>query len=113
MSRVAELHQGLLQAGLPVVGVALVDATPPAKVRIDFAADATAEQRARAEAIAAGFDWRKRNARPLDALVRDVERLPPNDRQRLVDLVLAETLQSRPDFATRNGIALEGDEPEA
>lgn len=113
MSRLTELHESLLRAGLPVVGVALVEPTPPVKVRLDFAAEATAEQRAEAEARAASFDWRKRQPRPLADLVADLERLPPAERQRLVDLVLAETLRGRPDFASRHGIALEGDEPEA
>ncbi len=113
MARLTELHESLLRAGLPVVGVALVDPTLPVKVRIDFAAEATAEQRAAAEALAAAFDWRKRRPRPAGDLVADLEQLLPTERQRLVNLVLAETLRSRPDFAIRQGIALEGDQPEA
>jgi hypothetical protein len=54
MSRVTDLDEAIKAAGVPIDGVARLN---NGTVRIDFAAEATDEQRTQAQAIAAGWDW--------------------------------------------------------
>lgn len=58
MKNIAELHEAIQAAGIHIVGLSGTTNT-----RIDFAEDATAEQRAAARAIVDGWDWEDREAK--------------------------------------------------
>lgn len=103
------LYRQIRGAGIPIDGVSGISSTT---YRIDFRPEATAPQRAQANSIAQTFDWRRRRNRPYNDLVADINALSVADRQRLINLVLADFLREHPNFAIRFGINVDGEEPE-
>lgn len=100
------LLEALLAAGLPVVAV--TGAAPDWVVRL--APGASVAQQAQAEAIAAAFDARPRRPRSPGSIAQDIARLRPQDRETLINRVLAETLRANPDLAVALGIPVPGEE---
>jgi len=111
MSKIAELD-AQLQAICPMNGcVRFNDGT----VRIDFKPEATAEQRATAQAIADAFDWRPRKPRTVAAVYQAVQRLTAADQSKLfaafITLAIVDNPQRAKDVMTKLNIPIvEGDE---
>ena len=78
-----------------------------------FRPEATREQRAAAQAIYNGWDFRERRVRTIAAITADLQALrtdKPADFQRLQNAALALTLQQNPRMARALNIAIDGDE---
>ena len=81
-------------------------------VRVDFAPEATEQDKQQARSLADAFDWSPRRPRSKAALLADIDALAPDDFNTLVKDLLCERLQSDPYWAINQGINLPGDEPE-
>lgn len=101
-----KLDQALRAAGIPIDGVS----GDRAQARIDFQSAASAQDRARAASILAAFDWSPRAPRKTPDLLADLQKLPPADHQKLVDLVLADWLARHPQAGNDQGVPIVGDE---
>ena len=100
---VARFDQHLNDLGIPIHGVSRDNGV----VRIFFKDNATAQQRATAEAEAVTFDWTEKEVRPI-SLIRDaVKLLSDNDRNRILDRIMADYLVTDTRFAANLGIAIE------
>lgn len=104
MSALSRLHESLIEAGIPIEGVAI---GPP--VRIDFLPSATSEQRAQAAAIVAAEDTRDRVPRKLPKIIAAIRSLNAAQRNDLITAALAVFIQEHPQAIKRLGISIEGD----
>jgi hypothetical protein len=100
------LFADLVAANLPVVAV--IGAAPHWTVRL--APGSTAAQQAQADALATSFDARPRRPRSPGSIAQDIVRLRPQDRETLINYVLAETLRAHPELAVALGIPVPGTE---
>jgi hypothetical protein len=100
------LFADLVAAGLPVVAVS--GTAPHWTIRL--APGSTPAQQAQAESIAAAFDARPRRPRNPGSIAQDIGRLRPQDRETLINQVLAETLRAHPELAVALGIPVPGEE---
>lgn len=112
MPTLRDLHEQIAAAGIPITGVNRGTLADPVLVTVQFAPEATAEQRSQAQAIVAGFDWRPRRKRPYTELISAIGNLTVSDRNKLINLSLAHFLRENPKAASLVGITLSGDEPE-
>jgi len=101
--------------GTPLESVVLLDeTTTPPVVRIDFRAEATTAQRTQANSIASDTSatawWRARRLRSEADLEAALLSLPTAQKNRLVLLAALSVVRSEPDFLTRFGINVSGEE---
>lgn len=120
----ALLLQELTSQGLPVVGVALVnavhDTVDPATfhtvsgrlVRLDWPAPPTVQQQSSAQAVMNAFDVRDRRPRSRSSLRADFQALSVSDRNRLIMEAVVDLLLRDPRVGQQLNIAINGDEPD-
>lgn len=99
---VERLQKALDDAGIPTDGCSAD--------RIDFASNATPEQRTQGAAILAGLG--KRPRRPKRNLRALVNAMAQADQLKLLRGLIFERLREVPGFAQRWGVDLDGDEPD-
>ena len=104
---IERLHQQIAATGIPIVGVS---GSGP-NVRIDFAPEATPQQRSQAAQIAAQFDWRPRQPRASAAILADIQALSPAESQKLIVRLLRDRILEQPFWAIEQGVNVAGDEP--
>ena len=89
MKTLADLHEAIAAAGIPIDGVSNVFGV----YAVQFKAGATAEQRAAAESIVAGFDWVGPPPPRARAVLRQaIEALTATERNRLRDALAIEQM---------------------
>jgi hypothetical protein len=102
------LFAELVAAGLPVVAV--VGTAPQWTIRL--APGSTPAQQVQADAMATAFDVRPRRPRNPGSIAQDIARLRPQDRETLINQLLAESLRAHPELAVALGIPVPGTEIE-
>lgn len=111
---ITRLNTALQAAGIPYEHCAIVTRGTPPTVRIDFKSEATAEQRAQAQAIVADTSasawWRPRQKRSYASLMTQIANLSAADRTKLVNLMLEDWLREHPKMAAQFGVNLDGEE---
>ncbi len=104
--RLQRLTEQIRDAGVPIDGLS---GTGPG-VRIDFRPEATPAQRTQAAGMVAAFNWAPRRPRALADVTAAVQALSTADRNLLLSALAAEFLRQHPEFATRLGVNVPGDE---
>lgn len=108
MSPATRLDQLLRAEGIPISGVSINPAA--GTIRIDYTAEATADQRTAGNLIAARLDLRARRSRKLGDINAAVAALPLSEVLRFLTRRAAEEIQSNPYSALDMGIPIPGDE---
>lgn len=99
----ARFNQHLDSLGIPVHGVGI----DGSKVTIYFKDEATRQQKDTANAEIATFDFSEKTQRDIGVIRDAVKALGTNDRNRILDRIMADYLLTDPRFAANLGISIE------
>ena len=107
-SVIEQLHKQMGDAGLSVISVS----QGSLGVKFQLADSATDGEKSIAQALVDSFDMTPRRNRPGNVLRTAISNLTPLQRSKLIDVILLRELRRNPEFMTKVGINIPGDEPD-